>query len=270
MSATMSEGLSLSPLKDVLGFPFRDPNWQNRFIVGAALVLAGVFLYFIPIVSFIPFLFVVGYAFRVQRRAARSGELVLPPWDDWGGLLVDGLKGLLVNIVYLLPGLVCFFGGMMLYYVMVFAISLPMAFIEDSAGAALVMMVLMFASMALMFLAMFLSWVLMLLGLVPLPMATSHMVARDELGAAFRLRQIWSLIKADKLGYFAAFVIVYGLGMIWYVAFILLYMSMVLCVLLPFVMAPVLFYTLLVNAAAFGLTYRESAARVQAQEAEAA
>jgi hypothetical protein len=270
MSAIKSEGLSLSPLKEVLGFPFRDPNWQNRLIIGAALTLAGVFLYFIPIVSLIPLLFVAGYAFRVQRRAARSGELVLPPWDDWGGLLVDGLKGLLVNIVYLLPGLVCFFGGMMLYYVMVFAISFPMAFIEDSAGVALVMMLLMFASMALMFLAMFLSWVLVLLGLVPLPMATSHMVAQDELGAAFRLRQIWSLIKADKLGYFAAFVIVYGLGMIWYFAFILLYMSMVLCVLLPFVMAPALFYTVLVNAAAFGLTYRESAARVKAREAEAA
>lgn len=273
MSATKSEGLSLSPLKEVLGFPFRDPNWQNRFIIGAALVLAGVFLYFIPflsLLSFLPLAFVAGYAFRVQRRAARSGELVLPPWDDWGGLLVGGLKGLLVNIVYLLPGLVCFFGGMMLYYVMVFAISFPMAFVEDSAGIALVMMLLMFASMALLFLAMFLSWVFLLLGLLPLPMALSHMVAQDQLGAAFRLRQIWSLIKADKLGYFAAFVIVYGLGLMWYLAFILLYMSMVLCVLLPFVMAPAMFYTMLVNAAAFGLTYRESAARVQAREAGAA
>ena len=266
----MSQELTLSSVKEVLGFPFRDSNWQNRFIIGAALMLAGVFLYFVPFASLIPFLFVAGYAYRVQRRAARSGELVLPPWDDWGGLAVDGLKGMLVSIVYLFPALLCLFGGMMLYYVMVFGISLPMAFMEDSAGAAMVMMLLMFASMALLFLAMFLGWVFMLLGLVPLPMATANMVAQDELGAAFRLRKIWSLIKADKLGYFAAFVIVYGLGMMLYFAFILLYSSVVLCALLPFVTAPALFYMALVNAAAFGLTYRESAARASAREAEAA
>lgn len=268
----MSEELTLTSLKEILRFPFRDPNWQNRFIIGVALVLAGVVLYFVPFLvflSFIPLLFVAGYVYRVQRRAARSGELVLPPWDDWGGLALDGLKGMLINLVYTLPGLLCTFGGMILYYVVVFAMIFPLSFMEDSGSTVVVMMLAMFGSMALMFLAMFVGWVLMLLAMVPLPMATTHFLAKDELAAGFRLREIWSLIKADKLGYFVAFVIVYGLGMMLYIGFFLLYMSMVLCAILPFVMAPAMFYIMLVNAAVFGLTYRENAALVEAGESEA-
>ena len=186
----MPEELSLASVKEVLRFPFRDPNWQNRFIVGSALILAGVVLYFVPIISFVPFLFVAGYAYRVQRRAARSGELVLPPWDDWGGLALDGLKGMLVSLVYTLPAILCFIGGMVLYYVAIFGMMFPVAFMEDSASTVVVTMLLMFGSMVLMFLSMFVGWVLLLLGGVPLPMAIAHFVARDDLAAGFRLRQI--------------------------------------------------------------------------------
>lgn len=268
----MSQELTLNSVKEILRFPFRDTNWQNRFIVGAALVLASVVLYSIPFFPFfalIPSLFVAGYAYRVQRRAARSGELVLHPWDDWGGLALDGLKGMLISLAYTLPALLCFFGGMILYYGLVFGMTFPMAFMEDSGSAVVLMMLLMFGSMALMFLAMFVGWVLLLLGMVPLPMAMSHFVARDELAAGFRLREIWSLIKADKLGYFVAYVIVCGLGMMLYFGFILLYMSMVLCALLPVVAAPALFYIMMMNAAVFGLTYRESAVLAEVDEPEA-
>ena len=262
----MSQELSLSSVKEVFRFPFRDQNWRNAFLIGSLLAFAGLGLSFAPPLNLVPFLFVMGYAYRVQRRAAGSGELVLPAWDDWGGLAVDGLKGWLVSLVYTLPGLVCAFGGMILYYGMTFLIWIPMVFMEDSGGAALVMLLLLFGSMALMFLAMFLSWGLMMLGMIPLPMATAHFLARDELSAAFRLREIWSLIKANKLGYFVAFVIVYGLFMMLYIAFILLYSSMVLCALLPFLAAPAYFYLSLVNAAVFGLTYRESAALAEVDQ----
>jgi hypothetical protein len=264
----MSQELTLSSVKDILRFPFRDHNWQNRFLIGSALVLAATLLYFIPLVSLIPYLFVMGYAYRVQRRAARSGELVLPAWDDWGGLALDGLKGMLISLAYTLPGLVVLFGGIILYYVLSFVVMIPMGFMEDSGGAVLAMLALIFISMAVMFLGMFVGWALMLLGMVPLPMATAHFVARDELGAAFRLSKIWSLIKADKLGYFVAYVVVAGLGMMLYMAFALLYTSMVLCALIPFLVAPAMFYIWLVNAAVFGLTYRESAALAKANGLE--
>jgi hypothetical protein len=265
----MSTELTFTSVKEILRFPFRDANWRNRFAIGAALILASVLLCYIPFFPFfgvIPSLFVAGYVYRVQRRAAKSGELVLPPWDDWGGLALDGLKGLLVRLVYTLPALLCFVGGMFLYYVLIFGMTIPMAFLEDSGGAIMLMLLMMFGSMALMFLAMFVGWALLLLGMVPLPMAMTHFVARDELAAGFRLREIWSLIKADKLGYFVAYVVVAGLGMMLYIGFILLYMSMVLCALLPFVAAPAAFYIMLISAAVFGLTYKENAALIEAGE----
>jgi len=38
------------------------------------------------------------------RRAVKGEELVLPDWTDWGKLGLDGLKYILVNLVFLLPG----------------------------------------------------------------------------------------------------------------------------------------------------------------------
>ena len=82
----------------------------------------------------------------------------------------------------------------------------------------------------------------------------------DRLGAAFRVRQWWQILKADKLGYFIAWVIVAGPGAVLYTGSMLLYSTMILFVLVPFLVAPTGFYVALVGAVLFGGSYRESAA----------
>lgn len=63
-------------------------------------MLVGGLLSFVPVVNFLVF----GYLLRLSREVTRSGRIVLPEWDDWGGLFIDGLKFAVVWLAYwLLP-----------------------------------------------------------------------------------------------------------------------------------------------------------------------
>jgi hypothetical protein len=126
----------------------------------------------------------------------------------------------------------------------------------DEALALMAMLTL--GSMAIMFLSMFLGTLFSLLGAVVVPVALGHFVAQGELRAAFRVRQWWRILQADKLGYFVTWVVMAGLiGMV-YIGFMLAYSTVVLCCFLPILIAPFGLYITLVGSALFGQTYRES------------
>ena len=250
----MSDELSTTSLKALFRFPFEGAQWQGRFAVGSALMLVSTF---IPIV---PTLFVGGYVLRVMRQALAGQAPTLPAWDDWGGLTRDGLRVFVVGLVYFLPALLVFVGGMVLYFAGTFYLPFAAGAGADEADVIASFMLLIFGSMAVMFLSMALGLLFSILGAVALPLATAHFAAEDRLGAAFRVRQWWRILKADKLGYLIAWVIVAGLGAVLYTGAMLLYSTMVLCVLIPFLVAPIGFYVALIGAALFGGAYRESAA----------
>ena len=47
--------------------------------------------------------FVMGYFVRLVRRVARGDARPLPEWDDLGGIFSDGLRALVVYLVYVVP-----------------------------------------------------------------------------------------------------------------------------------------------------------------------
>jgi hypothetical protein len=208
--------------------------------------------------------FVYGYTLQIMRQAIEGAELTLPAWDDWNKLGKDGLRGIAVSFVYLLPGALVWFGGMALYFVSMFA--MPLAAGKSGEGEA-VFAVLFLVSVVIMFLSIGVGWLLSMAGAIPAPVATSHMLAHDQLSAAFHVREWWRLLKANWLGYLAAWFVVVGVTGILYLALMILYYTMVLCCLIPFVMAPIGFYLSLVSAALFGQTYRESISMVEAPTA---
>jgi hypothetical protein len=80
---------------DLAKFPMQDEdNWIITVVIGGVLILLGVFV--------IPTLAVYGYMMEVMRGAA-SGETEPPEFDDWGTLIVDGLKAAIVMFVYQIP-----------------------------------------------------------------------------------------------------------------------------------------------------------------------
>jgi hypothetical protein len=251
----MGEVTTMTSLREIFAFPFRGPEWRNRFIIGSVILIAS---FLIPI---LPLIFVYGYAVAVMRRAIEEEALTLPRWDDWGKLAGDGVKAMIVGFVYLLPGLLVTFGGFALY----FGVSLATPFaLEASDGGGWVL--LFFGSFIIMLVAMFLGMLFTVLGAIPLPMATGNFVAEDDLAAAFRVREWWVLLRANPLGSFIAWVVVAGLMGILYLAVTLMYSTLVLCCAIPFLTAPVGFYLLLVGAALFGRTYRDSRGMLWGEE----
>jgi hypothetical protein len=259
----MPETVAITPLKTLFKFPFQGPNWRNNFIIGAALTLAN---FILPL---LPMIFIYGYALQIMRRTIEGQELELPPWDDWGKLALDGLRLMLVGLVYLLPGILVLLGGVTLYFASIFSWPLLASAAERGGGEpiALLVPIGILGSMAIMMLSMLLGSLLILLGLIPLPVVTAHFALQDKVAAAFRIREWWPLLRVNKLGYFAAWVVVFGLMAILYFAFAMAYYTLILCCLIPLLAAPLSFYVTLIGAVLFGQTYRESMAILETAEA---
>lgn len=250
----MSESLSTMSLRKLFRFPFQEPEWASRFLVGALLTLAN---YIVPIV---PGIFVSGYILRVMRQSVEGEEPTLPAWDDWGKLTKDGLGVLAISLVYFLPAIVVMIGGMVIYFVGSFYGPLAASTSSNPEEILVMMPMIMLGSMAIQFVTMFLGMILSILGAIALPLALGQYVAHGEIRAAFRVRQWWRILKADKLGYFISWVVIVGLmGVIYFIA-MLAYFTLILCCFIPILIAPVSLYILLVGAALFGQIYRDSSA----------
>jgi hypothetical protein len=250
----MPEITATSTLKPLLKFPFQGPDWRNRLLIGTAVTLAG---FFVPL---LPMVFVYGYTVAVMRQAIQGQGLELPAWDDWGKLGLDGLRLLVVGLAYTLPGILVLSAGWFLYMVTSFAFPLLMSNAggQGGGGMAALAVLALFGSLAILMLSMTLGFILILLALIPLPAAMAHFAAQDKVAAAFRVREWWPLLRANRSGYFAAWVVVFGLITILNFAVALAYYSVVLCCLIPFLAAPAAFYISVVALALFGQTYRES------------
>jgi len=233
--------------QQVLAYPFRDPKWGTKLLVGSAVMLAGF------IVPFLPGLFVLGYFARVLRRAIADGEWRLPEWDEWGQMLADGAKLFGVSLLYSLPAIVLMVVSYGLWFAPRFMPFFAPTADESQVG---VWVVGMFGAMALGWVAMGLGMLLGLVALLFLPPAMAHMVARGQFGAAFRIREWWRIVRANRAGFALAYVIVMGLAGVSYLTATTLYMTLVLCCLIPFVMVPLYIYLLMIAGAVFGEAYR--------------
>lgn len=73
----------------------------------------GLFLLFLGSIFIIPVILAGGYIFRIIEHTI-NGSDELPPFDEWGNMLGDGLKYIAVSIIYLIvPNILIFvlFGG---------------------------------------------------------------------------------------------------------------------------------------------------------------
>lgn len=86
-------------LEEALSYPHRDDSWRT-VLTGGGLTFFGFLI--------LPLFVVYGYVVHVLRSAA-LGEEEAPPFDDWGELLVDGLKALVIYLAYgIVPFLIVF------------------------------------------------------------------------------------------------------------------------------------------------------------------
>ena len=239
-------------------FPFKDQHWVRKFVVGGLLALCGMVipLFLIP---------VSGYMMRIIRRTLDDDTPSLPDWDDWGDLILSGLKAWLVTIVYSLPlwaMILCSQGA-----ITAGVLTTTIGIAEESplalGGIALALMG--FASFGV---ATILTFPLMFLS----PVALARMVAHDSVGSAFQLGEVWRELKTGFKHYILAFVVYLALSMGASLVATLMIYSVCLTCLSPFAYAVAVVYAFVMQGTLYGLAYRETQAlaRPEGKQAEAA
>lgn len=249
----MENTLTYLSLIALFKFPFEGKQWQRNFLIGALVIFAG---FYIPV---IPWVFVTGYVLSIMKCAMENDRLVLPSWDDVSKLWIDGLRGGLISLVYTLPGSLILLGGMGIYFITSMLVPIMMEMGHwHMRTLSVIFPVFMVISIGILTLSMFFGMLLLMVGSFSLPLALSHFVAEDRLAAAFHIRKWLKILRKNKWGYFVTWVLVSGVTVILYTIITLMYYSVALCCLIPWVLPPVMLYTLAIYAALFGQIYRET------------
>ncbi|MGB8253230.1 MAG: DUF4013 domain-containing protein [Anaerolineaceae bacterium] len=212
----------------VFKYPFTDPRWFQKMLVGALLVLASMIIWVIPSV------FVTGYLSRISRRIiSGDGQAALPEWDDWGKLFVDGIKLVGVSIIYSIPLLI----SILATYAMMFIPYIGMlSSMSDWSGHG------MNNGFPSSFFLIFLMYPMMGVGIlislvtaVFLPPALMHVIARDSFSAGFHFSDWWKVFRANLGGFMIANLITLANLTVLYLVTYILMMTIILGCLSPLV-----------------------------------
>lgn len=259
-----TQSFTTDNLKALLAFPFQDDNWKTKFLVGSLIVLAG---FVIPL---LPFFFLYGYMMQImQRIIVEKGKPHLPAWDDWGKLFIDGLKLLGAAMIYMLPVILLFMVGFFIMFLPMLGIPIAAVGGEENpevAGAAFG--ILTVVSMMGYFLLFGIGMILALAIGVVLPAVLGHVVATDDFGAAFRFKEWWAIFRANLGGFLLAYLILIMVSMVVNSVLTLLYCTVVLCCIVPFLTAPVTFYLAAIAGALFGQAYKDGVQTLAGQPNE--
>ena len=87
--------------------------------------------------------------------------------------------------------------------------------------------------------------------------------ATDDFGAAFRLKEWWTIFKANVGGFMLAYLLVFAVSMVLNSILGFLYCTIILCCIVPFLTAPVTLYTVIISGALFGEAYREGVEKAE-------
>lgn len=210
---------------DAVRYPSQD--WKKVLFLGVFTLLSMVI---------IGILFVPGYLLRVLK-ATLAGSDELPEFDDWGEMIVDSIKLIIVSIVYsIIPIAVISVGiwGSIASMQTVGGLASPTAVFGLIGGVALVGIILE-----------------IIFGLL-LYMAIANMALYDgEIGAAFRFSEILDLIKTiGYADYIIWFIVMIVVGVVIGVIANVLFAILIGFVLVPLVLIP---YAYMLYARSLGL-----------------
>jgi len=207
-------------------YVFEDEDWVKKVLIGGVVNL-------IPIVGFF---FTAGYMLETLKNVMEGRSLPLPEWDDWGGKFMKGLMVFIIGLIYSLPLII-------IVCCLMVGVSAFASQGEDVANRMIsvimpcVQCVNLLYSIALM---------------VFLPAILAKYAETEELGAAFRFGEIFSLVK-DNIGTYLLVLVINLL------AGVITNLGVLACgVGVLFTM----FYAMLVNAYAYGQAYRTVSAKV--------
>ena len=168
-------------------FVFEDEAWLTKILIMAAILFLGVFFSWLVLIpAIVAAALINGYMVEIIRNVLRGQLDELPEWDNWGDLIVDGLKVIVIQLVYALPAIIV---GLCLSIAMTAA---------GNNGEGLVV-----------FLSVIMSCLILLWAIVVsilLPAATAIFAATNDLAAAFRFGEVFALVRNNLSTYLITFI----------------------------------------------------------------
>lgn len=174
--------------KDSITFPFSN---LKRFLT------LGFILLFSPII--IPTILAQGYAIRIIRNTSQ-GRREMPEFKNWVDMFIDGLKYLIVNIVYTIPGGVLVYIAIMIStFTTISDIMLSSSQLNQTAtmysGSYLSMDYTSLIHGTLPMILITLGVILFGLSYLIQMIAIPRMVYKNRVGAAFEFKEIYKEIR---------------------------------------------------------------------------
>lgn len=238
---------------DTLQFPFTDQDWKRKMVPALLLGMGGLL---IPVLGW-PLLWLIqGYGMRIMRRTIEGAAPSLPEWDDWGQLFKDGLRAVVINVVYMVPV------GLLMLAAFAFMAMTFAATVSAPTSQAAAASILAFMAVSVVF-----SFGIGLISALAFPaqflahVALVRAVAHHSLKAGLDVRAVWNLaregIRDFGLAYGLTMVVGMGIGT---AATFLAYSLVGLC-LVPFIMGPLTLYQASIMGALMGMAYRQTQER---------
>jgi len=156
-------------------FAFEDKDWLKKVGIAGLVML-------IPIIGQLT---VAGWALEITRRVAQRDPETLPDWGAFGEYLVKGLKLFVISLVYALP-----------IILISLCANLPLMFVQDSGDETMLTLISVVSVCV--------SCVVSLLGIALgfiLPAALAKFAVTGEIGAAFRFKEVFDLVRAAPVAY---------------------------------------------------------------------
>lgn len=188
-------------VSDALKYPLSD--WTKILILGIISVIAGIasisriimpynaLISVLGIIGFIVGLLAYGYIFRIIKSSL-AGVSELPSFDDLVTMFIDGIKVVIVGLIYAIPAIIL---------ILIFAASLVFSLISNPSSIPVGMIIGAGIGITL-------AMLYMLIITPIIAMAMANMAYNDsEFGAAFRFSEI-----LDKIGNIG-----WGNLIIWYI-----------------------------------------------------
>jgi hypothetical protein len=223
----LTASFSTSSIRKVFSFPFADPRWKSKLLIGIGILFAS---FIIPI---LPALIVYGYFYQIMQVViVKSEEPTLPEWQDWGKLLGDGFRLFGVSFIYSLPMTILYFAGILIYGLMIFSIP----WMENTGVEGGTVALIMIGIMSFFFLIIMLVTAFSIILSVILPLAWCQTIADDSFKGGFEIAKYWRVFRANFGGFLIATTLMYGLFTILMMVYYILYMSLVLWCLIPFLL----------------------------------
>jgi hypothetical protein len=170
-------------------FVFDDQDWITKILIGGLIFL-------IPVIGS---LIVLGYSLAVTRNVIRRQEPTLPEWSDFGQMLIDGLFGLIIGLVYSLPIIIIVCVAMIP--------GMAVGVVSEDAGGALAGLGSCCAAVFSVVYGLAMVWFF-------IPVAMARYADTGDMMSALRFREIWDISRANYMVFLMALLIYFAAGLV--------------------------------------------------------